>query len=102
MCIRDSGKPEVVTHRVIGPVPEDASAFHTRGDANVAPDPAAVPARLVRGRVLWSVHGLGAVIEWLRWPNGFLLLVGLPALVLVVTEVRARGTGRGAGIEATT
>ena len=80
----------VVTHRVIGPVPDDASAFRTRGDANPAADPAAVPARLVRGRVLWSVSGLGAVIDWLRWPNGFLLFVGLPALVLVATELRLR------------
>lgn len=80
----------IVTHRVVGPVPEDASAFHTRGDANAAADPTAVPARLVRGRVLWSVSGLGAVLDWLKWPNGFLLLVGLPALVLLATELRPR------------
>ncbi len=97
---REPGR--IVTHRVIGQVPDDASSFQTRGDANAAPDPVPVPARLVRGRVLWSVHGLGAVIDWLRWPNGFLLLVGLPALLLVVTELRARRTGGGARIEAAT
>jgi len=80
----------IVTHRVVGPVPDDASAFHTRGDANAAQDPAAVPARLVRGRVLWSVSGLGSVLELLRWPNGFVLLVALPALFLVITELYRR------------
>ena len=80
----------IVTHRVVAPVPADASAFRTRGDANPAPDPAVVPARLVRGRVLWSVAGLGAVLGWLAWPNGFALLVLAPALVLVLTELASR------------
>jgi signal peptidase len=80
----------LVTHRVVGPVPDDASAFRTRGDANAAADPAAVPARLVRGKVLWSVAGLGAVLDWLKWPNGFLLLVGLPGAILLATEVARR------------
>lgn len=80
----------IVTHRVVGPVPEDASAFRTRGDANAAADPVAVPARLVRGRVLWSVSGLGAVLDWLRWPNGFILLVGAPAGLLLAMELRRR------------
>lgn len=80
----------LVTHRVVGPVPDDASAFRTRGDANAAMDPAAVPARLVRGKVLWSVSMLGGVLDWLKWPNGFILLVGVPAALLLLTEVRRR------------
>jgi signal peptidase len=71
-------------------VPDDASAFRTRGDANAAVDPAAVPARLVRGRVLWSVSVLGAAIDWLKWPNGFVLLVVIPGGILAVSEVRRR------------
>ena len=80
----------VVTHRVVGPVPADASAFRTRGDANAAPDPAAVPARLVRGKVLWSVSVLGGALDWLKWPNGFILLVGVPGAILVASELRGR------------
>lgn len=80
----------LVTHRVIGPVPEDASAFRTRGDANAAPDPASVPARLVRGKVLWSVSVLGGVLDWLKWPNGFILLVGVPGAILVASELHRR------------
>lgn len=80
----------IVTHRVVGPVPDDASAFRTRGDANASVDPAAVPARLVRGKVLWSVAGLGAVLDWLRWPNGFVLLVGVPGAILLTSELGRR------------
>jgi hypothetical protein len=80
----------LVTHRVVGQVPDDASAFRTRGDANAAMDPAAVPARLVRGKVLWSVSGLGAVLDWLKWPNGFVLLVGVPGGLLIASELRRR------------
>ena len=82
----------IVTHRVVGPVPEDASAFRTRGDANAAMDPAAVPARLVRGKVLWSVSVLGTVLDWLKWPNGFVLLVGVPGVLLLASELRRRIT----------
>ena len=80
----------IVTHRVVGPVPEDASAFRTRGDANSTVDPADVPARLVRGKVLWSVSVLGSGLDWLKWPNGFLLLVGLPGVILLGSELRRR------------
>lgn len=80
----------LVTHRVVGPVPDDASAFHTRGDANTAVDPAAVPARLVRGKVLWSVSGLGAILDWLKWPNGFVLLVVVPGAILGAHELWRR------------
>ena len=80
----------IVTHRVVGPVPADASAFRTRGDANATNDPAAVPARNVRGRVLWSISGLGAVINWLQWPNGFLFFVLTPGVLLLGSEVLQR------------
>ena len=80
----------LVTHRVVGPVPDDSSAFRTRGDANAALDPAAVPARLVRGKVLWSVSVLGGVLDWLKWPNAFILLVGVPGAILVASELRRR------------
>jgi signal peptidase len=80
----------LVTHRVVGPLPADASAFTTRGDANTSADPKPVPARLVRGKVLWSVAGLGTVLDWLRWPNGFVLLVCVPGGLLVAAELARR------------
>jgi signal peptidase len=79
----------LVTHRVVGLAAGDAPAFRTRGDANWSDDPFPVPARLVRGRVLWHVPLLGHAVDALRWPTGFALLVVLPGLALAAGEVAA-------------
>jgi signal peptidase I len=80
----------LVTHRVVRRVPGETVAFVTQGDANATADPTPVPARLVRGRVLWSVSALGGVMDWLQWPRSFILLVLVPGTLLVILEVRAR------------
>jgi signal peptidase len=89
----------IVTHRVVGRAPGEGLQFWTQGDANAFRDPFPVPARLIRGRVLWQVTHIGGLMAWLRWPRSFVLLVVLPGLLLAVSEWRARrrGTG-GAGL----
>lgn len=89
---REAGR--LVTHRVVGVTPGAEPAFVTRGDANVTNDPAPVPTRLVRGRVLWSVSYLGAALDWLQWPRSFVLLVVAPAVALACIELRTRRTRR--------
>jgi len=85
---RVSGR--IVTHRVVSRAPGDTLQFWTQGDANAIQDPFPVPARLVRGRVLWHVDYLGSLMTYLRWPRSFLLLVVFPGLLLVVSEWRGR------------
>lgn len=80
----------LVTHRVVGRVPGDANAFLTQGDANAVPDPFPVPARLVRGHVMWHVSHLGNAMDLLVWPRSFLLLIVLPASLLVASELIGR------------
>jgi signal peptidase len=79
----------VVTHRVVSRA-GDAVAFVTQGDANGSPDPVPVTARLIRGRVLWHVPGLGLALDWLQWPRSFVLLVLIPGILLVGSELRER------------
>ncbi len=81
-----SDPSRLVTHRVVSTAPGTTLQFITQGDANTDPDAYPVPARLVRGRVLWHVPGLGLVLDWLAWPRGFLLLVVLPGVLLLVLE----------------
>ena len=83
----------IVTHRVIGPAPGETLQFRTQGDANAMPDAAPVPARLIRGRVLWSIPGLGDVLPWLQWPRGFLVLVLVPGALLLLSELQVRRRG---------
>jgi signal peptidase len=91
----------IVTHRVVSRAPGDTLQFWTQGDANAFRDPFPVPARLVRGRVLWHVDYLGSLMTYLRWPRSFLLLVVFPGLLLVVSVWRGRqkaaSAQRGAG-----
>ena len=85
------GSGRLVTHRVVALAPCDALAYITQGDANATRDAAPVPARLVRGRVLWHVALLGTLMDWLQWPRSFVLLVLAPALLLAGLEWRHRG-----------
>jgi signal peptidase len=103
MTFEDPLRPgRLVTHRVTGVLDRPGGRmFTTRGDANVADDPAPVPARSVRGRVRWHVPNLGYAFDWLRWPRGFLVLVVAPSLVLGVTELRDRRSRSSRAAEAT-
>jgi signal peptidase len=80
----------LVTHRVVGIAPGSELGFITRGDANATADPNPVPARLIRGRALWHITYLGTVMDWLQWPRSFVLLVVVPSLLLVLSELRSR------------
>ncbi|MCR6033747.1 signal peptidase I [Nocardioides sp. zg-579] len=57
----ESGKPQVVTHRVIAvrPGPEGRPEFLTQGDANETPDEGWRPAESVRGVLWYSLPKLG-------------------------------------------
>jgi signal peptidase len=79
----------VVTHRLTEIVRQDGNlVFQTRGDANDAADPWLVPAADVIGTARFSVPYTGYVTQRLRSPLGFALLVGIPAAVIVLGELR--------------
>lgn len=95
IVFEDPSQPgRLVTHRVVRIAPGDTLTFITQGDANATADPAPVPARLVRGRVLWSVAQLGSFLDWLQWPRSFVLLVLVPGAALAVAEWRQRTARR--------
>jgi signal peptidase len=75
------------THRIAAVQGQGASQmFQTKGDANNAVDPTPVNLAEVHGKVLISIPYLGYVLAFARTPFGFGLLVGLPALMIVVEE----------------
>jgi signal peptidase len=84
----DPGRPgRLVTHRVVRVIEQNGLFFETRGDANASNDALPVPARSVKGRVLWHVPVLGSAVDFLAWPRGFILLVVIPAALLAATEL---------------
>jgi signal peptidase I len=80
---------ETISHRVIktytinGKIP----AFITKGDANKSADPPIVGG-LVKGQVIWHMPYLGTWMQWSKTWTGVAILIYLPALLLMVDEVR--------------
>lgn len=82
--------PRLVAHRVVRSVPGDTLAWETKGDANGDVDPLPVRPPALRGRVAWTIPGLGTAVTTLRGGPAVLLLVVLPLTVLAVTEIADR------------
>ena len=80
----------LVAHRVVRQLPGNPPRWETQGDANAEPDPTPVHAAAVRGVVGWVVPGLGAFVTTIRGAPAVILLVILPLVVLVATEVSER------------
>ncbi|WP_187977275.1 signal peptidase I [Mycetocola sp. JXN-3] len=96
-----SGKPEVVTHRVIAVnVTQDGPRLQTKGDANPAPDPNPVRPEQVRGKVWYWAPFVGYLSQgiqsdtrtWVARGIG-IALIGYAAFV-VVGAVRGRARRR--------
>jgi signal peptidase I len=82
-----------VTHRVIELVNDPSGLkVRTRGDANEAADPELIDAKTVIGRVAFDLPYLGYAADGLRQRQNFFLLVGLPAALLVLSELWTIGS----------
>lgn len=76
------------THRIVSIAGSGSQQmFTTKGDANDAEDPA--PAKLsdVKGKVVLTVPYLGFVLDFAKKPIGFALLVGVPAVIIILDEL---------------
>lgn len=81
------------THRIasVSGVGESA-VYTTKGDANEEADPEPVGHSGVIGKVLLSVPYAGFVLDFARRPLGFALLIGLPALLIIIDELLTIGS----------
>src|SRR3990167_9186605 len=84
---RDTKREIPTTHRVLEVnMVNGQTLITTKGDANEEQDPAPVPLRDVIGKVFFHIPGAGYVLDFARQPVGFALLIGLPAMMIVVDE----------------
>lgn len=83
-----TGSNMVTTHRVLEVINGESLSFHTKGDANENADVYTVPAENVVGRVWMSVPYAGYFMDFIKKPLGFGLLIGLPALLVILMELR--------------
>ena len=74
----------LVTHRI---VKEENGVFLTQGDANNAEDMDPVPAKNIRGKVVFSLPYAGYVIAFLQTKVGMVLFILVPAGYFIGSEL---------------
>ena len=79
---------KLVTHRVVEIREHSPLLFQTKGDANEDPDPYLVPAQNVVGRVCFYIPLLGYVAQFVKTPQGLILLLLIPGTIIIVMEIR--------------
>ena len=75
------------THRITAVTAGGEPVYTTKGDANEDADTKTVAHRDVIGKVLLGVPYAGFVLDFARKPLGFALLIGLPALMIMLDEL---------------
>jgi signal peptidase len=85
-----NGDPALITHRVVEVLGSGSGVrFRTQGDAVEDPDMTLVSSSNLVGRVWFSLPLVGYMVAFIRTPAGYLVLIGLPALLLILSEWRA-------------
>ncbi len=79
----------LITHRVVEATttPGGQSFYTTRGDANNSNDLTPVNQSLVLGKVILALPYLGYLVAFTRTPNGFILLIVVPAAIIIYSEL---------------
>lgn len=82
------GGPDRVTHRVVAVERTDGGPrYVTKGDASEARDQQRVPPEAVEGKVWFHVPLVGRLIVFAGTDTGLLLLVVLPSVALIASEL---------------
>jgi signal peptidase len=82
------GGTEVTTHRIVSErLDAGEQRFVTQGDANNTLDAYTIEPAEIIGSVSWHVPYLGYVLRVFQSPVGYFLLIGVPALLLIIEQV---------------
>jgi len=82
-------KKPSITHRIYEIESKNGQPLYTtKGDANESADSTKVPQKDVVGKVFLNIPYLGYVINFIRTPIGFILIVIIPTLAIILDEVK--------------
>lgn len=96
---RTPDRPEVVvTHRLIDISTDDSGrlSFQTKGDANPSVDRVGVEQGALLGKVTYTIPKMGYLVDFSKKPEGKVLLIGIPGLLLALDYLLGRGKRKGA------
>lgn len=81
-------KGMTITHRVVDIKEENGEkVYYTKGDANLSPDGAPAKFSNVLGKVLFRIPKLGLLQYFLATKGGWLIIVVIPALVIIISDI---------------
>jgi len=82
-----SGKNAFVSHRVVDVVEKNNNFFYkTKGDANKTPDQKLISENEVIGKVSWVVLYLGRLVNFVKQPFGYFLMIIIPSIYVILSE----------------
>ena len=77
-----------ITHRVVAIVEtENGLEYKTQGDNNLTPDSTTVQFKNVLGKVAFRIPQLGRVQSFLSSSYGWLIVVVIPALLIIISDI---------------
>jgi signal peptidase I len=87
--INPANNRQTITHRVTGilTTPNGPGRFVTQGDANKAADPVVYQNQII-GQVKHTAPNIGFLLNWLRSWVGLIVVVYVPALFMVIAEIK--------------
>lgn len=78
---------DTILHRVNNIVSTEPLLFETRGDNNNASDNWSVMASGIKGKLMFSIPYLGHAGALVKKPWGFVMMIGIPALLFVISQL---------------
>lgn len=80
---------KITTHRIVNIEESDGSSvYRVKGDANDTADPYQVTPAFVLGKTLFSVPGLGYLLNFLKTPLGVTIFLVIPGTIIIYEEFR--------------
>lgn len=79
----------IVTHRIHDiDTSQNQTLYITKGDANNASDGEKIPEKQIVGKVLINIPRVGFIVDFIKKPLGFSLVMIVPAILVISGEVK--------------
>lgn len=87
--LSESGQTSIVTHRIVEKRTnkDNVVEFRTKGDANNTVDSFTSQHPNIIGKVLFHIPALGYVIGWGKTQVGFVIMILVPSIILIYSEL---------------
>lgn len=80
---------ETITHRIVDVSHTfNSVAYTTKGDHNASPDAWTVLPEQIKGKYQLGIPYLGYLISWAKTPLGFTVVVGVPAAIIAILQIK--------------